>query len=239
MADPGPRRILRVVEAFDAQPPGSPDSRLCLAAAKLLDATGVGVSLGGDGDLRGTGLQTVCATDGGRAGEARQFDLGEGPSYTAHRTGAPVQVPDLERDHTWPAFSRAAVGLGLGAVFAFPLRSGSISLGALTVYRQVPGELSSEQYADALIVARFALNVLALLQAGRSDDELDQVFTDTPSSSMEVHQASGIVAVQLGISVAAALAVMRAHAFAEASSLPEVATLLISRRLKLGPLHDD
>ena len=238
MAEVEPRRILRVVEAFEAQPPGPPELRLCTAASKLLDAAGVGVSLGANDDLLDSGLQTVCATDGARDGEATQFDLGEGPAYTAHRTGWPVQVADLERDDTWPTFAKAATALGFRAVFAFPLRSGSISLGAMTLYQYVAGELTSEQYGDALVVARFALNLLTSLQAGRPADELDEVFSDTLSSSVEVHQASGVVAVQLGVPVAAALAVLRAHAFAEGSSLTEVATQVVEHRLELAPLQD-
>ena len=238
MAELEPHRILRVAEAFAAQPPGPPEVRLCSAAAKLLDAAGVGVSLAASDDLLESGLQTVCASDGGQHGERLQFDLGEGPSYTAHRTGWPVQAPDLERDGMWPAFSEAAAGSGLRAVFAFPLRSGSVGLGALTLYQHVAGELTSEQYADALVLARFALNLFTSLQAGRPPDELDQVFTDTLSNSVEVHQASGIASVQLGIPVGAALAVLRAHAFAEGRSLAEVATQVVEHRLQLGPLHD-
>ena len=236
MADAAPRRILRIVEAFAAQPPGPPELRLCTAATELLDAAGVAVSLGSSGDLSESGLQTVCATDEGRDPEARQFDLGEGPSYTAHRTGWPVQVPDLELDDRWPAFAEAAAGLGLRAVFAFPLRSGTVSLGALTLYEFVAGELTADQFADALVVARFALNLFTSLQAGRPPDELDQVFTDTLTSSVEVHQASGIVSVQLGISVGAALAMLRARAYAESSSLTDVATQVIEHRLQLGAL---
>ncbi len=238
MGEQQPRRILRVVEAFSSQPPGPPELRLCTAAAALLGTAGLAVSIGASDELTSSGLQTVFATDGARDAEARQYDLGEGPAYTAHRTGWPVQVPDLELDDSWPAFAEAAGDLGLRAVFAFPLRSGSISLGALTLYEGVAGELTSEQYADALMVARFAVNLFTSLQAGRPPDELDQVFTDTLASSVEVHQATGVVAVQLGISVGAALALLRAHAFAEACSLPDVATQVIEHRLQLGGLHE-
>ncbi len=234
--DPG--RTVRVVEACAAQPPGRPELRLCEAAAKLLDAAGVGLSLGASDDLLESGLQMICATDGAQDGETLQFDLGEGPSYTAHRTGGSVQVPDLERDGAWPAFTEAAARLGLRAVFAFPLRSGPVGLGALTLYQHVAGELTSEQYADALVVSRFALNLLTSLQAGRPPDELDAVFTETLSTSLEVHQASGVVSVQLEISVAAALALLRAHAFAQAAGLADIATQVIEHRLKLDPLQD-
>ena len=238
MAELGSRRILRVVEAFAAQPPGVPELRLCSAAAKLLDAAGVGVSLGASGELLDSGLQTVCSTDGAQAGEALQAELGEGPSYTAHRTGQSVQVADLELDDRWPAFAKTADELGLRAVFAFPLRSGSVRIGALTLYQHVAGELSSEQYADAVVIARFALNLLTSLQAGRPPDELDQVFTDSLATSAQIHQASGVLSVQLGITVGAALALLRAHAFAAPTSLAEVALQVVEHRLWLAPLDD-
>jgi hypothetical protein len=224
--------------SFAAQPPGRPEVRLSQAASYLLDSAGVAVSLGVSGGLFNGGLQTVCATEGGQAGETLQFELGEGPSYTAQRTGLPVQGPDLECDTTWPAFAKAATALGFRAVFAFPLRSGPVSLGALTLYRRVAGALTSEQHADALAVAQFALGLLASLQAGHPTGELDQVFTDGMARTEKASQASGIVSVQLGIPVEAALAVLRAHAFAEACSLTEAATQVIEHRLTFDPLQD-
>ena len=238
MPEMEPRRILRLAEAFAAQPPGPAPLRLCAATLELVDAAGVGLSLGASDGLLDHGLNTVWATDAAQNGEALQFDLGEGPSHTAHRTGWPVQAPDLACDGSWPAFSAAATGAGLRAVFAFPLRSGAISLGALTLYRHDAGELTSEEYSDALVASRFAVHLLTAQQAGRSPDELDAVLADSLSNSVEVHQASGIVSVQNGIPVSAALAVMRAHAFAQGSSLAEVARQIIHQRLKLGPLHD-
>lgn len=233
-----PGRILRVEETFAAQPSGPPEVRLCTVATKLLDVAGVAVSVGAGGGRGSSALLTVCATDDGRAGETRQFDLGEGPSYTAYRTGRPVQVAELECDNTWPVFAKAATALGFRAVFAFPLQSGSHSIGALTLYRQVAGELTTEQYADALAVARFALNLLASLQAGHLPDELDQVFNDGMARTEKVSQASGMVAVQLGISVDTGLAVLRAQALAEGCSLVEVATQVIEHRLTLDRLLD-
>jgi len=232
------RRVLRVTETFAAQPPGPPGVRLCTAASKLLDSAGVAVSLGAGDDLFDSGLQTVCATDRGHDGETLQFDLGEGPSYTAHRTGRPVQAADLEHDDTWPVFAKAATASGFRAVFACPLRSGSASIGALTLYQHDAGELIPEQYADALAVARFALNLLIFLQSGHTTDELDQVFTVGMARTEHVSQASGVVSVQLGIPVDAALSVLRAHAFAEGCSLAAVAMQVIEHRLTLCPLHD-
>lgn len=223
------RRVVRVVEAIASQPAASLAQWLCSAAAKCLDSPGVGVSLAAPGDL----LQTVCATEKARDAEALQADLGEGPAYTARRHGRPVMVADLDLDHTWPAFGPAAAGLGIRAVFAFPLRRSTVRLGALTLYREVAGKLSDDHHADALVFARFALDLFLAVQQGLSDGELDRLFVDDTPNTAEIHQAAGMLSVQLNIAVGAALAVLRAHAYADGRSLHEVAGDVVGRRLRL------
>jgi hypothetical protein len=43
----------------------------------------------------------------------------------------------------WPAFREGVAAAGARAVFALPLRIGVLSVGALDLYRDVPGELTS------------------------------------------------------------------------------------------------
>jgi hypothetical protein len=57
------------------------------------------------------------------------------------------------------------------------------------------------------------------------DDAVDGYFR------REVHQASGMVSAQLDITVDDALLVLRGHAFATSTSLREVATDVVARRL--------
>ena len=226
------RRIARVLEAVAAQADGSVPERLCAAAAQSTESFGAGLTLDAGNGL----LQTVATTTGGQDGERLQSDLGEGPAYTAHRIGTPVLVPDLTLDASWPAFGPAAVECGLGAIFAFPLRRGSVRLGALALYREAAGELGDEHHADALVYARFALDLFLALQSENPPEELDQLFDVGSSSTTEIHQASGIVSVQLGITVGSALAVLRAHAYAEGRSLRGVALDVVARRLRID--HD-
>ena len=50
-----------------------------------------------------------------------------------------------------------------------------------------------------------------------------------------VHQATGMVSVQLGVSVESAFAQLRAYAFANDRRLSEVATAVVDRRLRFPP----
>lgn len=223
------RRILRVVEAIAAQPPGSLADRLANGAADLLGVPGVSVSVAATDDL----LQIICATDGvARNGDALQADVGEGPSYSAHRFGTPVLVADLSNDGSWPAFSPAASGNGVRGVFAFPLRRGAVRVGALTLYRDQQGDLTDDQHDDALVVAQVALDLVLALQSSRPADELDDLFLAEAGNTAEIHQASGIVSVQLSIPVGAALALLRAHAYTHDRSLLDVAADVVARRLR-------
>lgn len=226
------RRIVRVLEAVASQPTGTLPDRLCNGAAGVLNATGVGISLEAGERI----LQTIGATTAGQVGEQLQSDLGEGPAYTAHQYGLPVLTADLEHDGTWPAFGPAATAAGLRATFAFPLRSGAVRLGALSLYRRQAGDIGHDHHADALVVAQLALDVVLAMQSGRTGDELDQLLTTYAATTAEIHQASGIVSVQLGVPVGAALALLRARAYAEERPLGSLAHDVVAHRRRLD--HD-
>jgi hypothetical protein len=229
------RRFERILDAVASQPAGPIAGRLCTAAAAGLDTPGVSMSLASGGGL----LETVAGTRDGRDGDALQSDLGEGPAHDAHRFGWPVLVEDLEADRTWPAFGPAAVATDLRSMFAFPMRRGSVRIGALTLSRRTAGGLSDDHHADALVFARLALDLVLALQSENAPDELDARFIDGSANTAGIHQASGVVAVQLSISVAAALSVLRAHAYTKDRSLRDVADDVVARRLRLDEDHLD
>jgi hypothetical protein len=229
------RRFERILDSVASQPAGPIAERLCTAAANDLDARGVSMSLASGGGL----LETVAGTQDGRDGDMLQSDLGEGPAHDAHRFGWPVLVEDLEVDRTWPAFGPAAVATDLRSMFAFPMRRGSVRIGALTLSRRTAGGLSDEHHADALVFARLALDLVLALKSENTPDELDERFIDGTANTAGIHQASGIVAVQLSISVAAALSVLRAHAYTKERSLRDVADDIVGRRLRLDDDHQD
>jgi len=53
-----------------------------------------------------------------------------------------------------------------------------------------------------------------------------------------VHQATGIVKVQLGVNIAEALVRLRAHAYAAGRSIEDVARDVVGRRLRFNELSD-
>ena len=114
-----------------AQSTGQPE-RICELCVELLDVTGAGISMVTDFGNRGV----ICSTDPVSARiEELQVTLAEGPCVDAVRSGAPVLIPDLTERYLaverWPVFMEGAMAAGVCAVFAFPLRIGVISVGAI------------------------------------------------------------------------------------------------------------
>jgi GAF domain/ANTAR domain len=211
--------------------------RLCGTCAVLTGVSGAGIMLMPDDVASGS----LCTTDPTSALiEQVQFTLGEGPCVDAHRQGRPVSEPDLAAAGSgrWAAFAQPVVSAGVGAVFGFPLRVGAARLGALNLYRDRPGDLTVEQHADALVLADVSAEVILLLQARAPAGTLADELARSAELHLVVHQAAGMVAVQLGISVADALVRLRAFAFADGRPVQEVAEDVVARRLRFDSRDD-
>jgi hypothetical protein len=177
----------------------------------------------------------VCTTDAVSALiEQLQYDLGEGPCVDAHTTGQPVLEPDLAEPATprWLGFTGPAVDAGARAVFGFPLQLGGVRLGALNLYRDRPGPLSDEQHADALVMADIATRAILALQADAPPGTVAAGLEVDADFQYVVHQASGMVAVQLGVSLIQALIRLRGYAFGNDRSLTRVAQAVVARELR-------
>jgi hypothetical protein len=183
--------------------------------------------------------ETVYASDPVAAEvEELALTLGEGPGVDA-LTGGPALVADLtamECLARWPVFAPAALHAGVRAVFALPLRVGGIRLGVLDLYRASPGELDRERLADALLLADTACALLLDAQPQRDRPRLNGGGPEQAGSAHpEVHQATGMITVQLGVSVAVALVRLRAYAYAHDRRLRDVAADVVARRLRFAP----
>ena len=209
------------------QEPATYPQRVCSAAVDLLDVDASGLTL-----MTKSQLGAVWASDKmAETVEDLQFALGEGPALDAYGLGAPALEPSLaDASARWPFFSRQAVGLGIQAVFSFPLQIGVIRLGALNLFRREPGLLSKDQLADALVLADVATQDIIDLQA---EGSLHWPLSDRFAERARVHQATGMVAAQNDSDMANALARIRGYAFANEISIFQVAEEVIARRLRL------
>lgn len=226
-------RLLRILALMSAPVEGGGSVRLCGVAAEVTGMSGAGIMVA-EGNLPQASL---CSTDPVSALiEDLQYSLGEGPCVDAHNSGRPVGETDLAAPSAprWPAFGPPALNGGARAVFGFPIRIGAVRLGALDLYRDQAGALSDDQYADALVMADVAARTILSLQAGTPPGSLAADLDTGAELHLVVHQAAGMVSVQLDISVDEALLRLRAHAFATETGLAQVAQDVVSRQLRLS-----
>ncbi|MFL6142317.1 MAG: GAF and ANTAR domain-containing protein [Labedaea sp.] len=227
-------RVAEILSAISDDP--GPDSalmiRLCAECLAATSVSGVGVALM---TADGPSGVVVAATDGrARELEELQFSVGEGPCVQASRDGRPVLEPDLAATAParWPGFLGAVLEAGIRAVFAFPLRVGAIRVGVIDLYRDAPGHLTLAEMAEALAFAEAATLILLYLQDHTSPGGTHSALLEQIDSRAAVHQATGMITVQLGVPLAEALLRLRAHAYAAGRPVADVADDVVGRRLR-------
>jgi hypothetical protein len=179
---------------------------------------------------------SLCATDEvSDLIQELQYTLGEGPCVDAYQQDNVVAEPDLADPviRRWPVFTPPALQAGVRAVFGFPLRFGAVRLGALNFYRDRPGPLSDDQHADALVLADVTARWVLETQAGAPPGAVAEELEAGADFHFAVHNAAGMISVQLGISVTEALIRLRAHAFSHDCLIADVAQDVIASRLRL------
>ncbi|MDQ6928275.1 MAG: GAF and ANTAR domain-containing protein [Actinomycetota bacterium] len=227
----GDRRIRILAKLSDSGDGDVTAARLCDVCRDVTGMTGAGIMLM-SGDLP---LGSACTTgEVSDLVEDLQYSLGEGPCVDAHHQNRPVLEPDLANPSTprWLAFSGPALGAGVRAIFGFPLVVGAVRLGALNLYADVPGPLSDEQHADALVLAAIAAKAVLAMQGPSRDGALAAELEEGSNFQYVVHQAAGMVSVQVEVSVADALLRLRGYAFANERTLRDVANAVVDRRLR-------
>ena len=93
--------------------------------------------------------------------------------------------------------------------------------------------MSDDQHADALVVAGVAARWVLEAQAGAPADLVAEELEIGADFHFVVHNAAGMVSVQLGVSVTEAIIRLRAYAFSHDRLLAEVAEDVVARRLRL------
>ncbi len=228
-------------------------ARLCRASLEVLGADGGSITL----LPASPGRLTVCTTDETSAGlENVQEVLGEGPSRLAHTEGRVVvaavdgrtereiiapghadglREADGRRDGRrgddattlFPMFLEVAAEIASPVtVFAFPMRPAGNAIGVLTCH-SASGELAVTLRDGALLADAVGASLLG---------DRTSLSTTAPGwrERAKIHRATGMVIAQLGLPAEDALALLRAHAYADGATLEEVAERVVGRQLSFA-----
>jgi GAF domain/ANTAR domain len=207
----------------------------CRAATRELKLMGAAVTL-----MTTTGSEAIAAfsDDSVRQIEEIQFSLGEGPARDAFALGRPILTRDMGTAFsTWPGYAPEVCRAGVGAAFAFPLQLGAVRFGVLTLYDSKARALSSEEISACLIFVE-VVNETLMDGAGDAGNLTPPSLAGAVSSRAEVYQAQGMVMVDLGVSLADALARMRAYAFSTGQTLNGLAVDIVEGRTRLRSADD-
>ncbi|SDS83052.1 ANTAR domain-containing protein [Friedmanniella luteola] len=232
-------RVAMILAELQASEPagGGLADRLVRIGREAMDVTGVGLSV----MTSDAAPSAVLAATDGQAGaiEELQFSLGEGPCVESVRTGRPVLHGDLALTGSslWPGFTAGALDVGVAAVFAFPLQVGAITLGAMDFSRDAVGPLTDVDVREAMALAGAATAVLLHLQLNSGPGEVHVDLADSLVDRAVVHQATGMIAIQIEADLADALTVLRARAFADGRPIVEVARDVVARNLRFSHDH--
>ena len=210
---------------------------LCAPFLASLPVTGLSISV-----VSESGVQSTVGTSDPIASrlEELQFELGEGPTSEVLLLGRPVLTPDLWADEVrlgWPVFGVAAIGVGASALFSFPLLIGLVTVGVVSLYSVVQRPPWSDDIVRTATGLVDATAGPAVELATRSaTEEAGAIVLMQAELRREVHQASGMLMVQLDCTIGEAMARLRAHAFARERPIDAVARDVVAGMLDFRAL---
>jgi GAF domain-containing protein len=177
-----------------------------------VDACGVLVRDAGDA-LRVIGSSSAAA----HLLDLFQVQNDEGPCLECLESGQPVRATLAEAEARWPRFAALLAAEGFGAVYAVPIASRHVVIGALNLFavEEVgPGDLAVAQ-ALADVAA------LALLQTDTDEDAaiVARRLYLAVEARNTVNRAIGVIAERLTLDPDAALVALRRAAAADGMSL--------------------
>lgn len=198
--------------------------RLVTVAADMLGTPSVAGGLRGAGR---TAARTSASDATARAAWEAEAAMGQGPATHAFCTRKPCAASGQNLANRWPLFAHAVAGLGVGSVVAAPLGA---RLGVVCAYYRDP--LISE--IAALAVAGHVAAALTRVTL-RSAQDLGPDLIASPGDHGAVHQATGMISVQVGCGVDEASLLLAARAYADGRSLAAMATDVISGAVRFDP----
>lgn len=210
---------------------------LCMPFVANLRVSAASISVVG---FRGR-QSSVCVSDALAArADSLQFELGEGPRWESMRSRAPVLVPDWNsaEPSLWPVFHAEAAGLGIHALFSFPMVMGAALVGVVDLYCLSPRVADSDFVALGALMAGRVASAAVQRALSSAEDHHSPETVMAPALRREVHQATGMIVSQLRVSATEAFSRLQAHAFLTERPIAEVAREVVERTLTFTEAPD-
>ncbi|MFI6872331.1 GAF and ANTAR domain-containing protein [Streptomyces sp. NPDC050400] len=201
---------------------GGPPPLFMTGVAEACGTASVAVTLV---DADSNQLAAAASDEPARHAQDLEYTLGEGPARDAVAELVPVAASGTALRSRWPGYGPAIESLGIGRVVAVPLQVPGDCIGALAVFD--PRSAAT----DITLFMRVADALTRSFILGRDAD--DGLFGEIDHRP-EVHQAAGMVSVQMGCHVTDALELVKARAFSDGRTVGEVARDIVEGLLKLG-----
>ncbi|WP_431959699.1 GAF and ANTAR domain-containing protein [Actinacidiphila sp. bgisy160] len=207
--------------------------RVADRCVELLDVTAAGLLLD---DGRGR-LRTAAGRGG--AGELLGRQPEEGPCLDCYRGSDVVTAPDLARcDDRWPSFAPLALERGFRATYAVPLRRRAEVIGALNLFRGVPGDPPGGDVALARAFADAAAVGILQERARQRREVLAAQLQAALDSRVVLEQAKGVLAERWGVGVDEAFTALRRYARTHRVRLAELAQGVVTGTVDSGALRE-
>ena len=205
--------------------PNAAGGRLAWAAGRVLRGDGCGISISARSALR----VPWGASDADSAlAEQLQFTAGQGPCFDAFAGKQAVMAGETVISRFWPGFAEQfLVRTRFRSAFAMPIRA----IGVLDLYFADPLGGLTVDVAAAEQVAGEVWTALADEGSWLPAAALSEIAPPGFRARSQVPVAMGILAAALDLTGDDALALLRAHAFADGCSVDDVAADVVDGTL--------
>ena len=204
-------------------------------SVQLLDVSAAGLLLA---DPRGELRVVAASSEAARLLELFQLQNDQGPCLDCFQTAAPVKVADLaQAAGRWPSFAAAVAQRGnFRSVHALPLRLRGRAIGALNLFRVIPGPLPEPDLALGQALADVATIGILQERAIHRGELLNEQLQLALNSRVTIEQAKGVLAQYGGLELAAAFDELRHYARSHNVKLADLARRVVDKDVDLAEI---
>jgi GAF domain-containing protein len=158
-----------------------------------------------------------------------QYEAGEGPCLEAARAGAPMLVTDITAEGRWPAYTTAALDVGVRGSLSVPLEVDASVVGALNIYARRAAAFDDDIVDVAYDLAHYTGIVATATDEWNRATTLANQMQQAMESRAVIEQAKGILMAQRRCSPEEAFEVLVRLSQESHRKLRDVARLMVDQ----------